>query len=88
MAQLFPHPDNSPESWLRRLDRAAAAMNPFLTLLVIGLAAVNLTVLALLASQLPITRGTPGVSPGLTLSAGSPGAAPRTTGDQRAWTLY
>ena len=88
MAPLFPHPDNSPESWLRRLDRAAAAMNPFLTLLVIGLAALNLTVLALLASQLPITRGTPGVSPGLTLSADSPGAASRTTGDPRVWTLY
>ena len=87
MAQLFPHPDNSPESWLRRLDRAAAAMNPFLTLLAIGLAVLNLTVLALLASQLPITRGTPGLSPGLTLP-GSPGAAPRTTDDQRASTSY
>ena len=88
MAQLFPHPDNSPESWLRRLDRAAAAMNPFLTLLAIGLAVLNLTCLALLASQLPITRGTPGVSPGPALSAGSRGAASPPTADQRASTSY
>jgi hypothetical protein len=38
MAQPFPHPHHSPDHWLRRLDRAAGAMNPFLAVLAIGLA--------------------------------------------------
>jgi len=88
MAQLIPQPDHSPDRWLRRLDRAAAVMNPFLTVLVIGLAILNLTCLALLAPRLPITRGTLGVSACLPVSTGSPGAAASATDDQRAWTLY
>src|SRR5712691_10078523 len=56
MAQHLPRPDHSLDPWLRRLDRAAGRMNPFLVVLAIGLAVLNLTCLALLASQLPITR--------------------------------
>ncbi len=84
MAQLFPHPHHSPDRWLRRLDRAASAMNPFLTVLAIGLLILNLTCLASLASRLPIAHGTPGLSACPPLSASSPDA----TGDHRAWTLY
>src|SRR5260370_1429654 len=58
MAQLFPHPHHSPDRWLRRLDRAASAMNPFLTVLAIGLLILNLTCLASLASRLPIAHRT------------------------------
>ena len=88
MAQLSSHPDHSPESWLRRLDRAASMMNPFLTVLAIGLAILNLTSVALLASRLPITRNPPGLSACLPWSAGSPGAVPHASGDLRGWTLY
>jgi hypothetical protein len=88
MALLFPHPHRSPDRWLRRLDRAAGAMNPVLTVLAIGLAVLNLTCLALLASRLPIAHGMPGLSACLPSSAGSPGAAPPARGDQGAWTLY
>ena len=86
MAQLFPHSHHSLDRWLRRLDRAAAAMNPFLTVLAIGLTVLSLTCLALLASRLPITRGAPALSACLPLSAGGPGAA--AVDDHRAWTLY
>jgi len=88
MAQLFPHPHHSPDRWLRRLDRAAGAMNPILTVLVIGLAVLNLTCLALLVSRLPITHGRPDLSACLPSAASSPGAAPPASGDQRAWTWY
>ena len=88
MAQLSPQPHHSPERWLRRLDRAADGINPFLIVLAIGLGILNLTCLALLASHLPITRGTPGLSACPLSSAGSPGALPPASGDQRAWTLY
>jgi hypothetical protein len=88
MAQFFPHPHHSPDRWLRRLDRAAGAMNPVLTVLAIGLAVLNLTCLALLASHWPITRGMPGPSACLPSAVSSPGAAAPASGDQRAWTLY
>jgi hypothetical protein len=88
MAQFFPHPRHPPDRWLRRLDRAAGAMNPVLTLLAIGLAILNLTSLALLAPRLPITSGMPEVSTCLPLSASRAGAAPPVSGDQRAWALY
>jgi hypothetical protein len=88
MAQLFSPPHHSPDRWLRRLDRAAGRMNPFLSVLAIGLAILDLTSLALLASRLPITRDTPGLSACLPSSAGNPGAAPPTTGDLRGWSLY
>ena len=41
MQQLFRN--RSPRELLRRLDRGAEAMNPFLTLLLIGLAILNVT---------------------------------------------
>ncbi len=88
MAQPFPQPHHSPDRWLRRLDRAAGTMNPFLTVLAIGLAMLNLTCLALLASHSPISRDTPGLSDRLHSSAGSPGADPPAPRDLRAWTLY
>ena len=88
MAELFPHPHHSPDPWPRRLDRAAATMNPFLTVLVIGLAVLNLTCLAVLASRLPITHDAPGISACLPQSADRSDAAPARTGDQRAWTSY
>ena len=75
MARLFSHPDHSPESWLRRLDRAAERMNPFLTVLMIGLAILNLTSVASLALRLPITRDPPGLSACPPSPAGNPGAA-------------
>jgi hypothetical protein len=84
MAQLH----HSPDRWLRRLDRAADGMNPFLTVLAIGLTILNLTSLALLASRLPITRGMPGLSACLPSLAGNPGAAPQATGDLHGWTVY
>jgi len=62
-------------------------MNPFLTVLVIALAVLNLTCLTVLASRLPITHGAPGLSACLP-SSGSPDAALPRTGDHRAWTLY
>lgn len=88
MAQLFPQPHHSLDRWLRRLDRAADMMNPFLTVLAIGLAILNLTCVALLASRLPITHGTMGVgiSACLPSADSSPGKAPPPAGDARAWT--
>jgi hypothetical protein len=88
MAQLFPHPHHSLDRWLRRLDRAAGAMNPVLTVLAIGLAVLTLTSLALLAPRLPITRGLPRISACQPSGTGSPGAASPASGDQQAWTLY
>jgi len=88
MAQLFPHPHHSLDRWLRRLDRAAEAMNPVLTVLAIGLTVLTLTSLALLAPRLPITRSMPGISACLPSDASSPGAASPASGDQRAWTSY
>jgi hypothetical protein len=88
MAQLFSHPHHSPDRWLRRLDRAAETMNPFLTVLAIGLTLLNLTCLALLASRLPITRDTPGLSACPPSPVGNLGAVPHATGDLRGWSLY
>jgi hypothetical protein len=85
MAQLLPQPDHSPDRWLRRLDRAADTMNPFLSVLAIGLAILNLTCVALLASRLPITHDTVGLAARLPSSASSPGTAPPPTGDVKAW---
>jgi hypothetical protein len=63
-------------------------MNPFLTVLAIGLALLNLTCLAVLASRLPLTHGMPAISACPPLSAGNSGAAPPPTGDQRSWATY
>ena len=86
MAQHLPRPDHSLDPWLRRLDRAAGWMNPFLVVLAIGLAILNLTCLALLASQLPITRHPPGSDIPASL-AGDPGTAPA-AGEPKRWTPY
>jgi hypothetical protein len=66
-----PHP---PTQWLRRLDRAAAEMNPVLVVLAIGLALLNLTCFVLLAPYLPITRLSHG-SPACLTGAARGGAA-------------
>ena len=55
-------------------------------MLAIGLAILNLTCLALLASQLPITRHPPGSDAPASL-AGEPNAAPA-FGEARRWTAY
>ena len=86
MAQHLPRPDHSLDPWLRRLDRAAGRMNPFLVMLAIGLAILNLTCLALLAAQLPITRHPPGSDAPASL-AGEPNAAPA-DGEARRWTAH
>jgi hypothetical protein len=85
MAQLFPQRHHSPDRWLRRLDRAADSMNPFLTVLAIGLVMLNLICVALVASRLPITRGTLSFTACLPSSASASGAAPPPTGDVKAW---
>ena len=58
MAQPSRQP--SPQAWLRRLDAAAASMNPYLTVLTAGLFVLVLACAALLAAQLPIVRLGPG----------------------------
>jgi hypothetical protein len=66
MAPRFSPRRYSPTRWLRRIDRAAAAINPFLFVLMIGLAALNLTCLVLLSPGLPLSRhpnGLPGCQP-------------------------
>ena len=86
MAQLFPRHDHSPERWLRRLERAADGMNPFLTVLAIGLVVLNLTCVALQASRWPITHHTPGFAACLPSPASAPGAETPPAGDIKAWT--
>jgi hypothetical protein len=88
MAQLVPRPRHSLDRWLRRLDRASGNINPFLTVLAIGLAILNLTCIALLAPRLPITRDTLGQGRSaacLPSPVSDPGPAPPPTGDMRAW---
>jgi len=85
MAQLFPQDDHSPDRWLRRLDRAAGSMNPFLTMLVLGLVVLNLTSLALLAARLPITHGPPAHTACPVSPADSTDPAPSPSGDIKAW---
>ena len=85
MAQLFPQDDHSPDRWLRRLDRAAGSMNPFLTMLVLGLVVLNLTSLALLAARLPITRGTPAHTACPLSPSDTSSTAPPPSGDIKAW---
>ena len=63
-------------SYLRRMERAAGEMIPYLVVLVIGLAILDLTSLAVLAVQQGVTRSAPdavcapsqavcGVAPGI-----------------------
>ena len=61
MHQLPPQDDHSREPLLRRLDRVAGELNPFLMILVVGLALLDLVCfVALMVSRLPITRVSPG----------------------------
>jgi hypothetical protein len=63
MWQLSPRDDRSHEPLMRRLDRAAGEVNPFLIVLVIGLAILDLTCfVALQVSELPATQTNPGTS--------------------------
>ena len=45
-----------PERLLRRLDRAAARLNPILMVIMVGLLILNLIAAAALVPNLPITR--------------------------------
>src|SRR5690349_17295680 len=56
MAQPSRHGRHSRIEWLRRLDRAARRMNPYLSLLAVGLTILNLMCFAGMAPQLPIYR--------------------------------
>jgi hypothetical protein len=61
MQQLSPQDDHSREPLLRRLDRVAGEINPFLMILAIGLALLNLVFfVARIVASLPITRVGPG----------------------------
>ena len=88
MAHFVPHPRHSLERWLRRVDRAAGIINPFLLVLAIGLAVLNLVCLALLAPHLAITRDTLGQGFAAAACPPSPATEPVTappTGDVNAW---
>jgi hypothetical protein len=85
MAYHPPRPDHSLDRWLRRLDRAADRMNPFLVVLAIGLVLLNLICVALLASRLPITLDTLALTACLPSSDGASGTAPSPAGDIKAW---
>src|SRR3981189_2886172 len=66
MQQFSPRHDHSREPLMRRLDRVAGEINPFLLIVVVGLVILNLTCfVALTVSQLPITRikPDPSISP-------------------------
>jgi hypothetical protein len=58
MAQPFRR-HHSPEEWLRRLDRAAARINPLLIMLAIGLVILNVTCFVLMAHRFPVIRLAP-----------------------------
>ena len=62
MAQPSRH-HHSPVQWLRRLDRAAGQINPYLTILAIGLLLLDATCLVLRAKELPLARLAPGLQP-------------------------
>ena len=49
MSLPAPHRSHRPKLLLRRLDRAAAAMNPVLALVMLGLVIINLISMAALA---------------------------------------
>lgn len=79
MQQLPPRNGHSPEPLLRRLDRVAGEINPYLIILAVGLFILNLTCLAALeGSSLPITRMSPGpsISPSPTTSNVGPVTPP------------
>ena len=88
MAQLSPHPHHSLDRWLRRIDHAAEAMNPFLLVLAIGLVVLNLTRVGMLVSHWPIGHGRPGVSACPPPSDDGPAAGSPASSEARSWTLY
>ena len=88
MAQRLPRDRYSLDRWLRRLDDAADSINPFLTVLAIGLAVLNLTCVALLATDLAFTHDAPGAPASLSPLTQTPTGSTGVTGDIRAWTLY
>jgi len=60
MQRLSPRPDRPSEPLMRRLDRVAGEINPFLVILAVGLVILNLARLATLGlSSFPITRVDP-----------------------------
>ncbi len=74
MQQLFPRRNRFREPLLRRIDRAAGQINPFLMVVAIGLAVLDASCLIALldTGSLAISRGGP--SP--TISAPAAGALP------------
>jgi hypothetical protein len=51
-----PRRGSSPERLIRRIDRAAAQLNPILMLISVGLVILNLIALTAVVSHLQITR--------------------------------
>ena len=84
MARPLRGDDHSPQRWLRRLDHAAAAINPLLTMLAIGLVVLDMTCLFLTASKLQIVhlRDYPACV------AGDPERAATSTGGVKGWVPY
>jgi hypothetical protein len=74
MQRLFPRGNPFREPLLRRLDRAAGCMNPFLLVVAIGLAVLDASCLIALldTGSLAVHQG----APGSTLAAPATGAAP------------
>ena len=88
MAKLVPQPHHSLERWLRHLDRASQSINPFLTVLAIGLAVLNMAAIMLLAPHLPIIRDTLGQGLAAACSASparDPSAGPPPPASLKAW---
>ncbi len=86
MAQRVPRDRSWLDRWLRRVDQAADTINPLLALLAIGLAVLDLTCFALLATRLAFTH-CPANLEACPLPA--PAAATETpTRDLRAWGTY
>jgi hypothetical protein len=76
MRHLSQRDHHAPEPLWRRLDRAAAELNPFLMVLAIGLGMLQLTCLIGLLIHLPITHVDPtacAAPPSVTASVGASG---------------
>jgi hypothetical protein len=75
MRQHSPRDDQASESLMRRLDRAADGVNPFLIILMVGLLVLTvIRVAAMGLSNFPITRVDPSclISPVSTTNGGEP----------------
>lgn len=78
-SSLSGRPSSTP--LLRRIERAAGEMNPYLAVVAIGLVLVNLIVLAALSPQLRVTRlsevpAVPAEAGAILTSAGAATASP------------